>query len=168
MKTSIIVAVAENNVIGEKNKLPWYLPADLKRFKEITMGHHIIMGRKTYESIGKPLPGRTNIVITRNQNLKIKGVTVVNSLSSAFKIAKENAETEAFVIGGAEIFKEALSKANKIYMTKVKAKIKGDVFFPKINFKDWRVVSREKHTPNSKNPFPYEFLMLEKKKNSQN
>lgn len=165
MKISIIAAVAKNNVIGKKNKLPWYLPADLKRFKEITMGHHIIMGRKTHESIGKVLPGRVNIVITRNKNLKIKGAIVVHSLPDAFKISKENGETEVFVIGGAEIFRKALTKANKIYMTKVKAKIKGDVFFPKINFKDWRLVSREKHPPDSKNPFPYEFLMLEKKKN---
>lgn len=168
MKISIIVAVAENNVIGVKNKLPWYLPADLKRFKKITMRHHIIMGRKTFESIGKPLPGRTNIIMTRNKNLKIKGSIVVNSLSDAFKTAKENGETEVFVIGGAEIFRKALTKANKIYMTKVKAKIKGDVFFPKINFKDWRLVSREKHPPDSKNPYSYEFLVLEKKKNLQN
>ena|SRR3989344_5261315 len=164
MEISIIVAVSQNNVIGAKNKLPWYLPADLKRFKKLTMGHHIIMGRKTFESIGRVLPGRVNVVVTRNLDYKEEGVVVVNSLEDAFKLAKNAKETEAFVIGGAEIFTETLPKVDKIYMTKVNAKIDGDVFFPSFDEKQWKVISRKRFEADDKNLYPFEFLTLSRKK----
>ncbi|KKQ51811.1 MAG: Dihydrofolate reductase [Candidatus Woesebacteria bacterium GW2011_GWB1_39_10b] len=160
MKVSIVVAVSENNVIGANNKLPWYLPADLKRFKELTLGHHTIMGRKTHESIGKVLPGRTNILVTRNPDYIKEGVVVVNSLDNAYRLAEKSGEKEAFVIGGAEIFKEALPKADRIYMTKVIVKIDGDVFFPSFDEKQWKVISRNRYKADEKNPYRYEFLTL--------
>ena len=167
MKISIVVAVAEKNVIGAKNKLPWYLSADLRRFKELTSGHHIIMGRKTYESIGKPLPNRTNIVITRNKNYKAEGCIVAHSLEEALKAAKENKETEAFIIGGAEIFKEALPIADKIYLTKIHKNFEGDTFFPTIDNNHWIEISKEDDLIGNDN-LKFKFLTLVKKKTDDN
>ena len=141
------VAVAENLVIGGDNDLPWYLPEDLKRFKEITLGKTVVMGRKTYESIvkrlGKPLPGRKNVVITRQKDYKApQGVLVFNSLDDALESLSGE---DVYIIGGAEIFKLALPKAEKIYITHVHGKYKGDVFFPQIDWDAWEKIAEEKH-----------------------
>ncbi len=152
MKISIIVAVAKNNAIGYKNKLPWHIPEDLKRFKEVTQGHHILMGRKTFESIGKPLPNRTNLVISRNKKLKIEGANIFDSIEKAINFAKKNNESELFIIGGEKIFSSLIEKTDTIYLTKVLKNYKGDAFFPKLSFSHWKVLSREKHY-NSNPPF---------------
>lgn len=162
MTISIIVAVADNWVIGKKNALPWYLPADLKHFKEITMGHHIIMGQKTHESIGKTLPGRTNIILSFDKDFKAEGCQVENSLEDAIKLAKENNETEAFIIGGASVYEQAVDMADKIYMTRIHKNFDGDVYFPKLDMNKWKEVGREEHESDSKNPYKYEFLILQK------
>lgn len=163
MIISIIVAVADNWVIGKKNSLPWYLPADLKHFKEITMGHHIIMGQKTHESIGRALPGRTNIVLSFDKEYKAEGCTVVNSLDEAISIAENNGEKEVFVIGGASVYEQSVDIADKIYITRIHNKFDGDVYFPELDLNKWKEISREEHQPDDKNPYEYEFLVLEKK-----
>ena len=132
MIRSIIVAQSQNRVIGINNTLPWHLPADLKRFKEITMGHHMIMGRKTYESIGKPLPGRTSIVITRDKSLHFEGCTMAHSLAEAFEIAERNGETEAFVIGGADLIKQSIDLCDKLYLTTIHQDFAGDTFLDEL------------------------------------
>jgi len=165
MKILIIVAVADNWVIGKKNALPWYLPADLKHFKEITMGHHIIMGQNTHESIGRLLPGRTNIVLSFDKKYDAEGCVVANSLKEALKIAKENGETEAFIIGGASVYKQAIDLADKIYLTRIHNDFDGDVYFPKLDMRKWKEISREGHNPDDKNPYKYEFLVLKRQKN---
>ena len=161
MIISIIVAVAENNVIGAKNKLPWYLPADLKHFKKITTGHHIVMGQNTYEGLGKPLPSRINIVLSYNPNFKAEGCIVANSPEEAVNVAKKAGEDELMICGGAQVYKTFLPIADRIYMTKVKAKIEGDTLFPKIG-DEWKVISRASFAPDAKNRYPYEFLILER------
>ena len=148
---SIIVAIADNGVIGDKNSLPWYLPADLKRFAEITKPHTVIMGRKTYESIisrlGKPLPERTNIIITRQNDFKALGCNVVNSIEEALKQPGE----EKFVIGGEEIFKICMPYTEKLFITEVHAPIAGDVKFPEFDKSEWEEISREDHDKDEKN-----------------
>lgn len=163
MLKSIIVAKAENDVIGKDNKLIWYMPADLKYFKETTMGHYIIMGRKTFESQKKPLPGRTSIIITRNKNYTAEGCMVVQSLEEAYRISEENNQKEVFILGGAEIYKLALPTTDKIYLTEIKASFEGDTYFPKINYQDWKEVKREEFQPDEKNAYPYAFVELIKK-----
>src|SRR5690349_399237 len=140
MRISFIVAKAENNVIGIGNKLPWHLKDDLQNFKRITMGHHILMGRKTFDSIGKPLPGRMSLVISSEARANSDSVLWFNSIFRAIKQAERNGETELFIIGGEQIFKYALSLADRIYLTEVKAEVKGDVFFPQLHLKNWKVV----------------------------
>lgn len=162
MTISIIVAVADNRVIGKRNALPWYLPADLKHFKEVTMGHHIIMGQVTHESIGRVLPGRTNIVLSFDKNYKADGCIVADSLDEALKIAEKNGETEAFIIGGASVYEQAIDLVDKIYMTRIHNNFDGDVYFPKIDDGKWKEISKEVHSPNDKNPYKYEFVVLEK------
>lgn len=158
MTISLIVAVAENGVIGKTGvMLPWRLPADLKRFKEVTMGHPIIMGRKTYETIGRPLPGRQNIIVTRNPDYKADGCEVVSSLPEALEAAK-NSE-EAFIIGGGQLFEQALPLADKLYLTLVHASPDGDVFFH-YDPADWQEISNEPHEADDKNQYPYSFLTL--------
>jgi dihydrofolate reductase len=137
----LIVAMARNRVIGRDGKLPWHLSADLKRFKALTLGHHIIMGRKTWESIGRPLPGRTSIVITRHPAYAAPGAQVVDSLSSALKLARH--DLEVFVIGGGQIYCEALPVADRIYLTEVDAEFAGDTFFPPLSPGEWDVSTRE-------------------------
>lgn len=160
---SIVVAAAKNNVIGRSNDLPWYLPADLRHFKEITTGGTVIMGRKTYESIyarlGKPLPNRRNIVVTREQR-ETDGVEFVHSVKEALELAGQN--KEAFVIGGAQIYEQALPLVNKIYMTEVAADINGDTFFPDLDKSVWRETSRESHSSDEKNEYDYAFVTLER------
>jgi len=160
---SLYVAVSKNGVIGKQNALPWYLPADLSRFKEITMGHPIVMGRKTHESIGRALPGRTNIVITHNQDYLADGCSVVNSLEAALQAAgKAKGSEEVFVIGGSAVFDEALPLAGKIQLTRVDAIIDGDIFF-KFDESQWHQTFSQKHPKDDKNQYDYEFVVLERK-----
>ena len=142
-RLSLIVAVARNGVIGKDNRLPWHIPEDLKRFRALTMGHHIIMGRRTWESIGRPLPGRHSVVITRDPDYAAPGAQVVHSLTDA--VAACGGDTEAFVIGGAEIYREALPHADRVYQTEVMADYTGDVWFPALG-PEWREISREEPT----------------------
>jgi dihydrofolate reductase len=160
MTISIIVAVAENLGIGKDNKLMWHLPADLKFFKNTTMGHHIIMGRKTYESIGKALPGRTSIIVTHNKNFKAEGCTVVHSLKEAIEKAKSNNETEAFVIGGAGLINESLEIADKIYLTEVKENFDADVFLKPIDKNKWKEIKRTDFKADEKHQYDYSFVEL--------
>ena len=155
MRLSIIVAVADNHVIGKENKLIWHLPADLKRLKALTMGHHLIMGRKTFESLGKPLPGRPHIVISRNPDLKIEGVTVVPDLDRAISLA--SSDEEAFIFGGAEIYKQSMNLASRIYLTRVHSYFDGDAFFPEIDLKLWRLTDKEDFQPDDRNKYTYSF-----------
>lgn len=154
MTVSIITAVSNNNVIGKDNKLPWRLPADLAHFKEITSGHSVLMGRKTFESIGRPLPNRRNIVITRNRDFKADRIEVVHSIEEALEITKN--EDEVFVIGGEEIYKLALPFADKIYLTKVEAEVDGDAFFPNLG-SEWEEVSRIENPKDENNEYPFVF-----------
>ena len=158
---SIICAVAANGVIGQGNRLPWRLPADLTRFKQLTMGHPIIMGRKTYESLGKPLPGRTNIVVTRQPAFKACGALTAPSLEAALRLAE--AETEIFVIGGASMYAQALPLADRIYWTEVHQDFAGDTVMPAFDRAAWREIAREDHGPGADAPFAYSFVMLEKR-----
>lgn len=163
---SYVVAVASNRVIGRNNALPWYIPQDLKFFKRITMGKPVIMGRRTYDSIGKPLPGRTNIVITRNPDYRPEGVKVVHSVTHAVKLAESigvvDGSTEAAIIGGAEIFREAMPVTDRIYLTEVHADVEGDVYFPEIDESEWDEVSREDFKAEPPNPYDYSFVVLER------
>jgi len=163
MIISIIVAVANNNVIGKKNQLVWYLPADLRHFKQLTMGHHIIMGRKTFEAIGKSLPGRTSIIITRQKRYVATDCLVVNSLKEAIKVAKMNNEDEAFIIGGGEIYKLAMNIADKIHLTEIRESFEGDTFFPVIDPSEWKETSRKEFLADEKNKYNYAFVELVKK-----
>ena len=152
-RVSLIVAMAKNRVIGLNNTLPWHLPADLKHFKELTMGHHIVMGRKTYESIGKPLPGRTSVVVTRNPVYSVPGAVVVNSLEAAISSCGD--DEEIFVIGGAELYRQAITLADRIYLTEIDANIDGDAYFPEFTHSEWDELAREKHSQQE--PLPLEF-----------
>ncbi|MEA5401946.1 dihydrofolate reductase [Arcicella sp. DC2W] len=162
MKLSIIVAVAENGVIGHNNQLIWHLPEDLKMFKRLTSGHPIIMGRKTFESIGKPLPNRTSIIITKNPEFQIEGCITVHSLEEAIEAANEIEENEAFIIGGAEIYRLALPFADTIYLTEVHHVFEGDTFFPAIDKDLWEEVNRTDHDTDEKHLYKYSFVELEK------
>ena len=166
MKISIIVAVAENNVIGKDNKLAWHLPADMKYFKEKTTGHCVITGRKNYESIPekfRPLPNRNNIILTRQINYLAPGAIVTDSMEQALEIAKKIEDSEIFIIGGAEIFKQAIAIANKIYFTKIHHSFEGDTFFPEIDFTLWQEVKREYFEPDEKNKYAYSFFEFVRK-----
>ncbi len=153
---TIIVATSNNYVIGKDNQLIWHLPADLKRFKSLTMGHHIIMGRKTFESIGKPLQGRTNVIITRDKNYIQKGCIVVYSIEEAIEISKKN-DNNPFIIGGAEIYKQSLYLANKIELTKILKDFEGDSFFPAIS-DEWIIKNKETYQADERNKYDYEFI----------
>jgi dihydrofolate reductase len=152
---SIIVAMADNRVIGGNNKLLWRLPADLKRFKALTMGHPVIMGRKTYESIGKPLTGRENVIVTRHVEFNVSGITVVNSLNEALQKFKDR---DVFIIGGAEIYTQSLPLADRIYLTRIYHSFDGDAFFPVIDEKEWKTEKTESHHPDEKNPYRFDFI----------
>ncbi len=163
---ALIVAAAENGVIGRNNALPWHLPGELQYFRRVTMGKPIIMGRRTFESIGRPLPGRANIVITRSAGFSAEGVQVVHSLDSACELAADIAlidgAQEAVVIGGADIYRLALPRASRLYLTRVHAEVDGDVFLPAIDFSEWREVSREHHPAVDPNPFDYSCIVYER------
>lgn len=159
---TIIAAVSKNNAIGKDNKLLWHLPEDLKRFKKITTGHTIIMGRKTFESLPKVLPDRHHIVITRNKSFKVEDnrVTVVNSIEDLLDLLKKN--EEYFVIGGAEVYKQLLPYVEKIYLTSIAKEFNADAFFPDIDYKAWSVVEKTEYQKNGKNLLPYRFITLKR------
>lgn len=165
MKLSMIVAVAQNGVIGRDNALPWHLPNDLKYFKKTTMGKPVIMGRKTYESIGRPLPGRTNIVITRQSDYQPEGVKVVGSVAEARSLAESvcliDGQDEAMIIGGAEIYSLALEDADRLYLTEVHADVEGDAYFPEYDKQRWQEVDREDHAAEGSNPYHYSFVVYD-------
>ncbi len=148
--------MAENRVIGANNALPWRLPADLKHFRSLTSGHHIIMGRRNYESIGRPLPDRTNIVVTRNTDYRAPGCLVRNSIEEALAAVRN--DSEIFIIGGAEIYRQVLDRADRLYLTLIHASIQGDTFFPEFNGHQWQEISRENHSADDMNPHAYTFL----------
>lgn len=150
---SIIVAVAKNGVIGLNNTLPWHLPEDLKRFRALTTGHHIIMGRKTYESLGRLLPGRTTVIVTRNQEYQLEGALVAHSLEAAIALCAN--DNEAFLIGGAELYQAGVKLANKLYLTEIDLDIAGDAFFPELDLNEWQEISREAHTSAQDLPYRY-------------
>ena len=160
---SIIVAIAKNNVIVKDNKLIWHLPEDLKRFKKITTGHTIIMGRKTFESLGRVLPNRKHIVLCNDAQLNIddKNVEIINSVDKLEKY--ENSENENFVIGGASIYKLLLPKTNKLYITRINQEFEGDVYFPEINESEWKIVEQEKGIKDENNPYDYEYITYVRK-----
>ncbi|MCP2044602.1 dihydrofolate reductase [Pontibacter sp. HSC-36F09] len=160
---AIVVAIAQNNVIGKDNQLIWHLPADLRHFKQKTMGHPMIMGRKTFESIGKPLPGRTTIIVTRQEDYKAEGCIVVNSVEEAIAKGKELDSEQVSIVGGAEIYKQALSFVDTIYLTKVHHDFDGDTFFPELKEEEWLLVSVEGHEPDEKNKYAYTFKELRRK-----
>lgn len=165
MIISAIVAASKNGVIGKGNDIPWYLSADLKYFKRQTLRHHIIMGRKTFQSIGKPLPKRTNVVITRDPFFIASNCLIANSLEKALAIALDNSEEEVFIIGGGQIYELSFPYLDRIYYTAVNVEISdGEVFFPEINPEEWILVSEDPHRADEKNEYDYNFKIFERKK----
>lgn len=166
MRLALIWAMSRNRVIGRNNALPWYLPEDLKYFKRVTMGKPVIMGRKTWESIGRPLPGRTNIIVTRNTDFEAEGAKVVHSLDEAIGMAENialiNGNEEAVVMGGAEIYRQALPRADRLYLTQVHADVEGDAFFPEFDIERWHELGREDFSASGPNPYDYSFVALER------
>ncbi|MDF3054171.1 MAG: dfrA3 [Gammaproteobacteria bacterium] len=158
MLLSIIAALSTNYVIGKNNQLPWHLPADLAHFKGLTMGKSMLMGRKTYESIGRPLPGRRNIVISRRLDFRAEGCEVAHSLDEA--LALVHREEEIMVIGGAQLFEEALLGADKLYLTWVHGEVEGDCHFPKVELAEWEEISREERAPDERNCYALSFVTL--------
>lgn len=162
MVVSAIVATAKNNVIGKDNQIPWYLPADLSYFKKTTLGHCIIMGRNSFRSIGRPLPKRVNIVITRDPFFTADGVLIAHSLEEALGMAFDGGEEEAFIIGGGEIYRESADLWDRVYLTEVDVDVEGDVFFPALDPAEWTEIWREAHLPDAKNEWSYVFRILER------
>lgn len=166
MIISLIAALTENRVIGKDNDLPWHLPDDMKYFMQTTSGHHVIMGRKNYESIPakfRPLPNRTNIVVTRQNDYHAPGCSVVNSISQGIDMAIENHEPEVFIIGGAEIYTQSLAMANRLYLTEIKTSLEGHAFFPTFDAHAWQEVSRKHHPMDEKHIYAFDFVVYEKK-----
>lgn len=159
---SLIVAMDQNRLIGKNNKLPWHLPADLQYFKKVTMGHPIVMGRKTFESIGRVLPGRENVIVTRNKEFKAEGCVVLHDIAQIKRFA-DNHEKEVFVIGGAEIFKEILPFTDRLYITEIHETFEGDTFFPEIDENEWDEISSKPGSIDEKNRFAHDFIILQKK-----
>lgn len=162
MRISIIVAASENNVIGINNLLPWRLPTDLKYFKATTLGKPIVMGRKTFDSLGKPLPGRPNIVITRQADYHPEGAYVVSSIEEGIEKARSFGGDELFITGGSQIFEQAWAKVDRIYLTRVYAMVHGDAFFPQIDGGEFELVSDERHEGDEKNQYPFSFQIWER------
>lgn len=158
---SAIVAMSSNQVIGNNNQLPWYLPADLKHFKMLTTGNIVLMGRKTFASIGKPLPNRINIILTRNLDFKAEGCVIIHEPQEAFNFIEK--EKELFIIGGAEIYQEFLPYIHRIYLTLVHKEIIGDTYFPTLDSNEWQEMTRENHAVDEHHAIPYSFLTLERK-----
>jgi dihydrofolate reductase len=166
MIISLIAALAKNRTIGKNNDLPWHLPDDMKYFMQTTKGHYVIMGRKNYDSIPekfKPLPNRTNIVVTRKKDFNAPGCLVVNSLEKGIDLAHMANETELFIIGGAEIYKLSLPEANRLYLTEINAEIHGDTFFPEVKKSDWNEISRKHHAKDERHLFDFDFVIYDKK-----
>ncbi len=163
MLISFIVAVDQNMGMGKDNALPWHLPADFKMFKETTKGHCILMGRKTFESLKSPLPFRTNIVLSSQQNFYAEGIVVKNSIASGISYAEQLGENELFIIGGAEIFTQAFPLAGKLYLTKVEGIFEADTFFPKFDLSAWDCIKNESHSADEKNKFDFSFLQYLRK-----
>ncbi|MBO0999861.1 dihydrofolate reductase [Bacillus sp. SD075] len=159
---SLIVAMDSNRVIGKNNGLPWHLPADLQYFKQVTMGHPIVMGRKTFESIGRVLPGRENVIVTRNQDFKVEGCIVLHEIAQ-IKTFADNHEEEVFVIGGAEIFRGILPFTDRLYITEIHETFEGDTFFPVIDENEWDKISSNPGSINEKNQYAHDFIILQKK-----
>jgi dihydrofolate reductase len=157
---SLIAAVSTNGVIGRDGDLPWRMPTDLKRFKRLTMGHHLVVGRKTWDEVGKPLPGRIMVVVTRDPDFALDDVIVVHCLADALEAASE--DDEIFVAGGGEIYRQALPLADRMYLTRIHAMIDGDTTFPEFDESAWILVEREDHLADEKNPYPFSFLTYEK------
>ncbi len=166
MIVSAIVAVAENGVIGKDNDIPWRLSDDLKYFKRTTLNHHIITGRNNFLSIGRPLPKRTNIIITRDPYYAVDGCLIAHSVEEALQIAYDNGEEEAFIIGGAKIYELSMTYWDRLYLTNVHAKVVGDVMFPKMNMEDWELLSSEAHKADEKNEHDYTFNLFERKESN--
>lgn len=166
MKICLIAALAQNRVVGINNQLPWHLPEDLKYFRRTTTGKTVIMGRKTYESIGRPLPNRSNIVVSANPECKIEHVQVVNSLGAALELAENisliNGVDEIMVIGGATLYAAALPMADRLYLTHVHAEVEGDAYFPEVDFSAWREITREDFVASENNPYAYSFVVYDK------
>ena len=161
MQLSIIVAMDRNRVIGRGGVLPWYISSDLKNFKKITMGKPILMGRKTHDSIGKPLPGRENIILTNNKKYSAEGCTVKNTLDEVYLYCEK--QLELVVMGGAILYSQTLDKADKLYITEVNASVNGDTFFPEYKSSQWREISRESFNADENNEFDYSYTVLERK-----
>ncbi len=160
MKISIVVAMDRNRVIGRGKRLPWHLPDDLKRFKAVTMGHPVIMGRRTHESIGKPLPGRTNIVLTADPQYTAEGCVVAGSLDEGFRAAAD--VKEVMIIGGAAVYREALPLADRIYLTTVHAELEGDAWFPIIDWSEWDVRDEAMHGADDRHTYAFSFFILDR------
>ena len=156
----MIVAMDNKGGIGKNNRLPWHLRTDLIRFKKISMNHHLVMGRKTYETIGKPLPGRTMIIITRNKDYHAKGCVIVNSLEEAIRFAEKNNDSEVFIIGGGEIYQQSISIADKIYLTYVHADVDADVFFPQIDESQWTLIWHEVSIKSENDEYASDFKIF--------
>lgn len=168
MRKALIVAMAQNRVIGRNNKLPWYLPGDLKYFKQATMGKPIIMGRKTWDSIGRPLPGRMNVVISRNPEWQAPaGTMAAKTLPEALTMAEAQAELdggeEVMIIGGGQIYAEALPMVDRMYVTLVRADVDGDAFFPEVDWAEWEEMGREDFTASDNNPYDYSFVVYQRR-----
>lgn len=165
MMISAIVAVSNNNAIGVDNDLPWHMPADLKFFKKTTLGSYVLMGRKSFDSVGKPLPGRTNIVITRNKEFYNSSIHIFNSISEGILFAKNADQEELFILGGSNIYSQTQNIWDKLYLTKIDVDIPhATAFFPKLDFQDWQLASEDKHKADEKNPYDYNFCLYERKK----
>lgn len=165
MIISLIAALTENRVIGKNNDLPWHLPDDMKYFMQTTKGHYVIMGRKNWDSIPekfRPLPNRTNLVITRQPDFRAPGATVVNSLNQALEIARTARQSEVFVIGGAEIYRLALPLASRLYLTEIQTQLQGDTFFPDYDRQAWVERSRNHHSADERHLFPFDFVIYDK------
>ncbi len=160
-KLSLIVAMARNRTIGIDNTLPWRCPEDLKHFKALTMGHHMIMGRKTYDSIGKPLPGRTTVVVTRNNDLEIAGCVIAHSLKEAVAVCA--GDEEIFIVGGAELYRQSIALVDTLYITEIQQDVEGDAHFPEFDMSEWKEVSRDIRTQETPQPLSYHFVTYRRK-----
>lgn len=164
MQISLIVAYSRNNAIGRDNAIPWHLPADLQHFKKTTLGHHIIMGRRTFESIGRALPGRTNVVVTRQADFHAPGCLTASSLENALALARDSGDSDAYVIGGGALYREALPLAHRLYITEVDIVVPdAEVFFPNVDFLEWELKEETPHAPDEKNHHGYVFKVFERK-----
>ena len=162
MIVSAIAAVSKNGVIGKDNQIPWYLPADLAYFKRTTLGHHVVMGRLSFLSMDGPLPKRTNIVITRDVFFTATGCLIAHSVEEALALALDAGETEVFILGGGQIYRQSQEYWDRVYLTAIDAEIEGEVYFPELKKEEWKLVTEEPHKADEKNPFSYNFQVFER------